>query len=76
MANAALYREFMMVSVKTSKPSIEDYYLGVPNPVILALFEGFDTVQEAELPKQITTLHVADVAEFKTRFEFEHDSRP
>lgn len=31
MANAALYREFIMVSTKTSKPSVDDFYLGVPN---------------------------------------------
>jgi hypothetical protein len=76
MANAALYREFMMVSVKTSKSGTNDYYVGVPNKALLALFEGFDTVAEADLPKQITTLHVADVAEFESRFQFAHDSRP
>jgi hypothetical protein len=76
MANAALYREFMMVSVETSRFGTGDYYVGVPDKALLALFDGFDIVPEAELPKQITTLHVADVAEFESRFKFAHNSRP
>jgi hypothetical protein len=75
MVNAALYREFMMVSVKTSKFGTEDYYVGVPNKALLALFDGFDPVEEAELPKPIDTLHVADVTEFESRFQFAHNNR-
>jgi hypothetical protein len=75
MANASHYREFIMVSVKTSKFGTNDYYVGVPNRALLALFDGFDMVGEAELPKQITTLHAGEVAEIESRFEFAHNSR-
>jgi hypothetical protein len=74
MANAALYREFIMVSVKTSKFGTDDYYIGVPNKMFLVLFDGFDAVDEAALPKQIDTLHIADVAAFESRFQFAHNS--
>jgi hypothetical protein len=73
MANAALYREFIMVSVKTSKFGTSDYYVGVPNKAFLVLFDGFDPVEEAALPKTIDTLHVADVTAFESRFQFAHD---
>jgi hypothetical protein len=76
MANAALYREFIMVSVKTAKFGTSDYYVGLPNKAFLALFHGFDSIDEAALPKTIDTLHVADVTAFESRFKFAHDSRP
>jgi hypothetical protein len=74
MANAALDREFIMVSVKTARFGTSDHYLGVPNKAIFALFDGFDSIDEAALPKTIDTLHVADVTAFESRFQFAHDS--
>ena len=75
MATPALYREFMMVSTKTSKFGTDDYYVGVPNKTFLALFDSFDAVEEADLPKVIDILHIADVASFESRFKFAHNSR-
>lgn len=75
MTNVAVYRKFMMLSVKTSKFGIEDYYVGAPNKALLALFDGFAPVEEAELPREIDTLHVADVCEFESRFVFVHTGR-
>ena len=75
MANPALYREFIMFSVKTSKSRTDDYYVGLPSRPLLALFEGFDTIEEADLPTVIDTLHVADVAAFEARFKFAHNVR-
>jgi hypothetical protein len=71
-ANASHYREYMMVSVKTPKFGTDDYFVGVPDKALLSLFEGFDPVEEAELPKVIDTLHVADVNAFNSRFKFAH----
>jgi hypothetical protein len=72
MANAALHREFIMVSTKTSKPLVDDFFLGVPNKTFLALFDGFEEIEESDLPKRIDTLHIADATtdQFKSRFHF------
>jgi len=39
---------------------------------MLALFDGFDPVEESELPKEINTLHIADASteQLKSRFKF------
>jgi len=75
MANASLYREYMMVSVKTSKTGTDDYFVSVPDKALLTLFDGFEPVEDAKLPKVIDTLHVADISVFQARFRFAHDSR-
>jgi len=75
MANPALYLEFMMVSTKTSKPLVSDYYIGVPSKAHLALFEGFDSVGEIDVPNVIDSLQIADANAFKSRFEFAHNVR-
>jgi hypothetical protein len=71
MANATLYREFIMVSTKTSEPLFSDYLVGVPSKLFLALFDGSNTVEDVELPEQIDVLHFADTTtdEFKSRFQ-------
>jgi hypothetical protein len=53
LANAALYREFIMVSVKTEKVGESDIYVGVPSKPFMAGFDGFSPVEETELPKVI-----------------------
>jgi hypothetical protein len=72
MANPTLYRQFIMVSTKTDGPGESMYYVGVPNETFMAMFDGFERVSEAGLPKIIDTLHIADAAtdEFTSRFKF------
>ena len=72
LANGALYREFIMVSTKTSDPFVDDFNLGLPSKTFLALFDGFEEITESDLPKVINTLHIADAStdEFKSRFHF------
>jgi hypothetical protein len=76
MANPTQYREFIMVSTKTSKPGTSDYYVGVPHKAFRSLFDGFDHVEESALPKIIDTLHIADSTsdEFNSRFRFRHSA--
>ena len=71
------YPEFIMVSVKAEGPGESDYYVGVPNKALLAGFDGFQDVSEAQLPKEIDTLLIADATKepFKSRFEFKHNKR-
>lgn len=54
LANGALYREFIMVSTKTDKPLVADFYVGVPNEMFLAMFEGLERIEEGDLPKSST----------------------
>jgi hypothetical protein len=77
MANGALYREFIMVSTKTDDPFVDDFYIGVPDDRFLAPFDGFEPINDSELPKVIDTLHIADASteEFKSRFTFRHRTR-
>jgi hypothetical protein len=70
MANPRQYREFMMVSTQTSKVGVDIFYIGVPNKAFAAVFDGFEIISESELPKEIDTLHVADVNAFQERFRF------
>lgn len=46
MANATLYRQFIMVSTETDNAGVSDYYVGVPHKAFLAGFDGFETVRE------------------------------
>jgi hypothetical protein len=70
LANAPQYREFMMVGVNKPDRSKGDYYVGLPSPAFLALFDGFEVVPESELPRQIDCILVADATtdEFRARF--------
>ncbi len=74
MADAAHYREYMMVSVKGKSIIDSTIYVGVPHQSLLRTFDGFDEVSEAELPKKIDALLVAEGGskEFTSRFEFKH----
>ncbi len=72
MANAALYRQFFMVSTKTDDAGVSDYYVGAPNESFLIDFDGFERVTENDLPKEIDVFHIGDATtdEFKKRFRF------
>jgi hypothetical protein len=77
LANPTLYREFIMVGTER-KAGVHDVYVGVPNKMFMAAFDGFEPIEESALPKIIDTLHIADAStdEFKSRFEFKHNQRP
>jgi hypothetical protein len=72
LANASVFRQFIMVSVNTSKPGVSEVIIGLPNKTFLPLFDGFEEIPEGGLPKEIDTLLLADVAsdEFNSRFKF------
>ena len=73
MTNPTLYQEFIMVSVETGEEVGEsEYYVGVPHKALLIGFDGFTSVEESELPKEIDTLHIADATKqpFQSRFQF------
>jgi hypothetical protein len=71
-ANPTLYREFIMVSTKVDNARDSDCYIGVPNKAFLIGFDGFESVEEHELPKEIDTVLVADQTKdpFTSRFRF------
>src|SRR5215475_12944548 len=75
MDNSASYRQFIMVSAKTEKAGEDVCYVGVPNETLFGGFDGFQRVEESELPKVIDALLVADgtTEEFTSRFRFRHD---
>ncbi len=77
MDNPTLYRQFIMVSQKTGKVGEDVCYVGVPNEALFGGFDGFQRVEEGELPKVIDALLVADgtTEEFKSRFQFRHNVR-
>jgi hypothetical protein len=70
LANPTSYKQFIMVSTRTSKAGVSDYYIGVPHEAFLRAFEGFEITPEADLPKEIDVLHIADATtdEFMSRF--------
>jgi hypothetical protein len=72
MDNPTLYKQFIMVSTKKETAGTSICYVGVPSEAFFAGFDGFDRVQESELPKVIDVLLVADGStdEFKSRFQF------
>ncbi len=74
MANATQYQEFLMVSVNAGGPGESDYYIGLPNKTLLAPFDKFQEVSEAELPKEIDTFLLGDQTKepFTSRFKFKH----
>jgi hypothetical protein len=70
MANPVRCSEFIMVSTKTADSAVSVYYVGVPNAVLLAIFDDFERVDEFALPKVIDVVHIADATKepFKSRF--------
>jgi hypothetical protein len=74
MSNPAHYREFMMFSIE-QKVGLSDVYVGVPAQSFLAVFDRFEPVAEADLPKVVDTLLIADANAFKERFEFKHNKK-
>jgi hypothetical protein len=72
MDNAPMYAQFIMVSTKEKDPLLSMCYVGVPSKAFFIGFDGFEPVAEADLPKLIDTLLVADASreEFASRFKF------
>lgn len=73
-ANARQYQEFIMVATATDRPGASTYWVGVPSEVLFTAFDGFERVQEADLPKKINALLIADATKepFTSRFTFAH----
>jgi hypothetical protein len=65
----------MMVSTNTDDPGVSDFYVGVPNGAFMAVFDGFERVEESQVPKVIDTLHIGDANEIERRFQFKHNLR-
>jgi len=75
-ANTPLHEQFMMVSVETDRErGMNDIYVGVPTSAFLAQFDGFRIIPEEELPKEIDTLLIGTINEFKSHFRFRQDQR-
>ena len=74
-ANTSLYRQFMMVSVETGERGISDIYVGMPTSAFLAEFDGFNSIPEEALPKEIDILLTGDISEFKSHFRFRQHPR-
>jgi hypothetical protein len=74
LANAKQYQEFIMVATEGEQSGIATYWVGVPSEILFTAFDGFEHVQEADLPKEIGTLLVADATKqpFTSRFKFAH----
>lgn len=70
MATPTQYREFLMISTETDDPGVSDYYVGMPAEPYMAAFDGFERVQESEVPKEIDTLHIGDANEVNRRPKF------
>jgi len=52
----------------------QDIYVGVPSKELMALFDGFEPVSGAALPKLVDGLLLADVNAFEEAgFEFRHN---
>jgi hypothetical protein len=72
LQNPTRYREFIMVSIDLANSRDSVYFVGVPDKSFLVHFDGFEPVDEKDLPKIIDTLHIAEGSspEFTSRFEF------
>lgn len=72
MAMPTHYAEFLMVSTETEKPLVSDYYVGLPIAELARVFDGFEQVAEAELPREIDTFLLGDQTKepFTSRFRF------
>lgn len=63
--------DLIMVSVATEKAGQSICYVGVPLKEMLWIFDGFERVDEDNLPRQIDAVWVADQTQepFTTRFQ-------
>jgi|SRR5665213_38195 len=71
-ASPTLYPQFIMVSIRTDNPRVDEYYIGVPAQAYMMAFDGFEIISEDQLPKEIDALQIADATtdEFTSRFRF------
>lgn len=58
LADATRASQYMMVSTEDDNAGRANYYISVPDPALMRLFDGFETVSEAALPKEIDALHL------------------
>ena len=77
MANATLYRQFIMVSTETDNAGVSDYYVGVPIKRSWRILTDLKRSGKTELPTEIDALHIADATtdEFKSCFRFRERQR-
>lgn len=63
--------KFQMVSVDGQFPLEADYYISLPSDEFAPQFTGFERVDDANVPRQIDRVHLADRSNqgFKDRFE-------
>jgi hypothetical protein len=73
LVNAPQQR-FYMLGVSPPDRTKSDYYVGLPSPAYLAIFDGFEVVSEAEVPHQIDCVLVGDIIAdvFQGRFVVRH----
>lgn len=67
------YREFLMVTVREPGKAAQDCYIGIPDKMLMALFDGFEPMAEADLPKVVDSLLVGADGEVSRYFQFRHD---
>jgi len=72
MAMPTRYAEFLMVSTKVKDALTSDYYIGLPEEPLALAFDGFERMDEAELPREIDVFHLGDQTKqpFTSRFKF------
>jgi phage terminase large subunit len=58
LADASRADQYMMVSTEDDAADVDEYYISVPNEVLLRLFDGFERVPESALPKEIDMIHL------------------
>lgn len=66
------YSEFLMFWMNTEKTNVADYFVGVPTIQLSPVFDGFDAVNEEDLPKEIDGFLLGDQTKepFTSRFKF------
>ena len=60
-ANTAHRAEFVMVRTKVDDRGGGDYYIGVPNRTFLVVFDGFEVINERDVPHHPQAHLVGDV---------------
>lgn len=58
LADAKRASQYMMVSTEEDGAGVATFYISVPDEALMRLFDGFERVPEAALPKEIDVLHL------------------
>jgi hypothetical protein len=59
LENPSIHSQFIMVSTATNVPDVFEYYVGVPSQTFFADFDGFQNVDESDLPDEIDEVKFA-----------------